>query len=654
MSTGLVCCAQVILAKVALRYETRVKEAMKNASIDIQICTLLFDLSELWQSTSDHTQKNELTCGATSRGAHVQTTDPVNFAIYGGTNMIVSCSEGYMPAEQNQSLVVASPGEACVNQAYVLRCGADCALEGVHGGAGSVCLRASCPPFSALGLRAGALAMDVQAQNNSVNVTCPEGFKFDSKDGPVQTTAVCQRNCLYTRPGSPSSRTDAFACNAIDCGTVSSAGNLLNSTGHVILPEPGSEIVWRSDVRLHKPGEVVYLNDTFIIGCAVGYQRRGTVPPLCQFQFKVVCAIDGNLRLVDAQKELEYSSAILKVLREEQDLQWQSNWSGLPLVHQPPIELEFADVSRVVYVGKTRINSSSPESLLVPISQAPVFGGLQGGGGGIASCTRLVCGCGMCPLTALSLEGLNYSLVTRGSGFQGDAGLMAKMGYKQLPYVTQGSVVQMHCKRGHRVDSHNPTAARFQNGSCNVSYYDTPNSSSYGTADYLSFSSTTEACDDAEEGNPCSASAQRTWNCGIQWPAACKPVTCGSYHAPANANVVSPGWSSSRMYYYQASGGGLEVQCKPGFYASNADPATCAQSFKVSCGSEGQWLNALTCVPLRCNLASLRDAVTNSIPDNKTIITVPGGFTYSAAEAHDVSVPFDVTVSVACAQDYQR
>ena len=689
MSTGLVRCAQVILANLALRKEIRVREAMKKASIDIQICTLLFYLSQLWQYTSDHTHNDKLTCGATTRGTHVQTTDPVNFAIYGGTSMIVSCSEGYMPAEQNQSLVVASPGEACVNQTYVLRCGAECALEGVHGGAGSVCLRASCPPFSALGLRAGALAVDVQAQNNSVNVTCPEGFNFDSKDGPVQTTAVCQRNCQYTRPDSPAGWTDAFACNAIDCGTVDSAGNLLNSTGHVILPEPGSEILWRSDVRLHTPGEVVYLNDTFIIGCAVGYQRRGTVPPVCEFQFKVVCASDGNLRLVDAQKELEHSSAILQVLREEQDSQWQranlarnaslryflthctnqstgnsssstdarcnvSNSSGLPLVRPPPIELEFAGVPRVVYVGKTRINSSSPESLLVPISQAPVLGGLQGGRGGVASCKRLVCGCGMCPLTALSLEGLNYSLVTSGSGFQGGAGLISKMGYKQLPYVTQGSVVQMHCKRGHRVDSHDPTAARVQNGSCNVSYYDTPTSSSYGTADYLSFNSTTKACDDAEEGNPCNASAQKTWNCGIQWPAACKPVTCGSYHEPANARVVSPGWSSSRMYYYQASAGGVEVQCLPGFYASNTDPATCAQSFEVSCGSEGQWLNALTCVPLRCNLASLRDAVTNSIPDDKTIITVPGGSMYSAAEAHDVSVPFGETLSVACAQDYQR
>ena len=142
----------------------------------------------------------------------------------------------------------------------------------------------------------------------------------------------------------------------------------------------------------------MYLNDTFIIGCAVGYQRRGTVPPVCEFQFKVVCASDGNLRLVDAQKELEHSSAILQVLREEQDSQWQranlarnaslryflthctnqstgnsssstdarcnvSNSSGLPLVRPAPIELEFAGVPRVVYVGKTRINSSSQHCL---------------------------------------------------------------------------------------------------------------------------------------------------------------------------------------------------------------------------------------------------------------------------------------------------
>ena len=186
MSTGVVRCAQVILAKVALRYETRVKEAMKNASIDIQICTLLFDLSELWQSTSDHTQKNELTCGATTRGTHVQTTDPVNFAIYGGTSMIVSCSEGYMPAEQKQSLVVASPGEACVNQAYVLRCGADCALEGVHGGAGSVCLRASCPPFSALGLRAGALAFALALAARSKRILGKVGYAMFATAGLEQ------------------------------------------------------------------------------------------------------------------------------------------------------------------------------------------------------------------------------------------------------------------------------------------------------------------------------------------------------------------------------------------------------------------------------------------------------------------------------------
>ena len=60
MSTGLVRCAQVILANLALRKEIRVREAMKKASIDIQICTLLFYLSELWQYTSDHTHNNKL------------------------------------------------------------------------------------------------------------------------------------------------------------------------------------------------------------------------------------------------------------------------------------------------------------------------------------------------------------------------------------------------------------------------------------------------------------------------------------------------------------------------------------------------------------------------------------------------------------------
>jgi hypothetical protein len=242
-----------------------------------------------------------ISCAAPT-GLHIKATSPASFAPY-GESMHVSCADGYVVAAVGQALVYPSIADGiCKNRSYSSRCGSNCEMNRTQ-----TCQQSMCPPFNDFRLLARSMhTSQAIARDALVKVKCPDGFRFDSVDGNLTVEARCQGDCMYARQTADTNLGLAldFECHALSCGTVDTLGNIRNPSGHVILPPPGAEIVWRSDPRLYGKGKV-YLNDTFVVACSKDYQLKGA--PDCEFQFKVVCAADSILRLVNATKEINES-----------------------------------------------------------------------------------------------------------------------------------------------------------------------------------------------------------------------------------------------------------------------------------------------------------------------------------------------------------
>jgi len=478
--------------------------------------------------------------------------------------------------------------------------------------------------------------------------------------------------------------------------SIDAMGNVRNRSGQVVLPPLGGEILWRSDARLMQSEAEVFLNDTFIIGCSVGNEigsdGAGGDSGLagCEFQYKVVCAGDMNLRLVDHAREAAWANTSRTALQDQLDLEWQQaraaalnascgnataanatspgsagnisscNKSVPEREVRPPLQ----------FVGSpplmlAKVWMQSYEWMLVPASQVAVSNGAQ-----VKRCRRLACGCGMCPLANLSLihsDLFNYSDITNPARAQmiapasngaASAASQAPVGadllYKLLPYVVQGTNVTLHCNVGHRVGSHLAAAPRHHNVTCNAAREEARNytalaASLYGVRDTAGLSS-------SQGGNASLPQLSHPWNCGFGWPPPCQPVRCGRYRPPPNSTVLSADWSAEREFYYDAAAAPIRVRCHPGFYTSLTNPVECSQAFEVSCSAEGLWSPHVSCLPLRCSLSSLRTVGTAQLPDDNLLIRLPpaeGNGTFLAREAQ-VSVGFAVAVNVRCAQDYQR
>ena len=439
--------------------------------------------------------------------------------------------------------------------------------------------------------------------------------------------------------------TPEFGFSSID-----SMGNVRNRSGNVILPPPGGEILWRSEARLYEGESDVFLNDTFVVGCAVGYQINGSRAPNCEFQYKVVCAGDTNLRLVDHVRENAWANESELELQQQSDAAWQrardiaANLSCGNETHPgSDSNLSACNVSdRQVrpplgFLGfppllMAKVGMQSDDWMLVPLSQVSVQDGLQG-----KSCRLLECGCGMCLLTNDSIihnSTYNYSRITSlvrekavpASTFGSSSGMLPS--YKALPYMIQGGSVTVECNFGHRVGSHDASSQHQYNLTCNASHY----------------------------ANRNDAAQSDHWNCGFRLPQPCKPVSCGRYVPPQNSTVLSGDWSAERVFYYAPSAAPLRVQCHPGFYTTLTNPQECSQNFEVTCSAEGQWTPEASCVPIRCGLTSLKVIGTGLLPDNNTLIElapVAGTGTYHAYQT-SVSVGIGNSVHVKCAQDYKR
>ena len=603
---------------------------------------------------------------AAPAGSHIKSTTPAAFTRFAEAPMLIRCADGHLvvPHATSDDVYPRVAGEMCLNASYTATCQGDCSLLMPQ-----TCQQAKCPPFSQLGVMAGKGLTEAVAHGANVSSSCPVGFRFDrtqDDEGEAQVDAKCNGNCLYSRVSPPAWLPEGqgwrkdFECRALSCGSVDYAGRVVNINGFVLLPPTGAQIIWRSDERLYTEGDI-FLNDTFIVGCLQDYQRASSLAPACEFQFKVVCANDGNLRLVDHAKESIHTRALEVELQALSDDRWRTarnasmrnpNCSSDPAflaahraacngslarpVRQP---LQFSGGAPSLLLAKTW--QLSWDWLLVALSESRADLGLQGFYDR-AACKPLQCGCGMCPLWNTSVVTYNYSHVTSDSISNNisDSALPAGslVSYTAMDYEEQGDGATLHCIKGHRVASHSPAAPRTLGRSCNVSHYDAANTTS---------------------STSLTSSTSSAWNCGFEWPSACLPVTCGEYRPPKNASVTSGGWAPTRRFFYDPAAAALTVRCHAGFYPTTSNPIECRQTFQVRCDDEGQWAGHVACEPLRCSLSALRTLRDSSMPDNKTLIRLPsqlgqgwGDEIYQAFQRH-VSVPFGGGVRVRCAQDYQ-
>ena len=77
----------------------------------------------------------------------------------------------------------------------------------------------------------------------------------------------------------------------------------------------------------------------------------------------------------------------------------------------------------------------------------------------------------------------------------------------------------------------------------------------------------------------------------------------------------------------------------------------CADLYEVTCSSEGTWEGVDSCEPLQCSLASLLAATTNTLPNNHTLISVPGAASESVAAglvSQDTQATFGTPLRVRC------
>jgi hypothetical protein len=260
---------------------------------------------------------------AAPAGVHVKSTMPASFSRFGDPAMHIFCADGRLVAPHGGTADVhpRAVGELCLDSSYSAACLHDCSLLMPH-----TCQQAKCPPSpSELGIAEGV------AHGANVISSCPSGFRFDrteEDDGQAQVEALCNPNCLYSRVSLPAGKESQgwpkdFECRAPSCGSVDAVGRVVNGADQVLLPPPGGQILWRSDLRLYSPGDV-FLNDTFIVGCIQDYQRAGTsLAGACEFQFKAVCAQDGSMRLVDDAAENAYARLREEELQAISDLNWR-------------------------------------------------------------------------------------------------------------------------------------------------------------------------------------------------------------------------------------------------------------------------------------------------------------------------------------------
>ena len=268
-----------------------------------------------------------VSCAAPA-GVHVKSTLPASFSRFGDPVMHILCADGHLVAPHGGTADVQPRvlGELCLDSNYSAACLDDCSLLMPQ-----TCQQAQCPPSpSELGITGGV------AHGATVTSSCPSGFRFDrteEDDGQAQVQAFCNPNCLFSRVSLPVGKESQgwrkdFECRALSCGSVDAVGRVVNSADQVVLPPPGGQILWRSDLRLYSPGDI-FLNDTFIVGCLQDYQlhtaslHAASLAGACEFQFKAVCAQDGSLRLVDSAAENAYARHLEEELQAISDLNWR-------------------------------------------------------------------------------------------------------------------------------------------------------------------------------------------------------------------------------------------------------------------------------------------------------------------------------------------
>eukprot|EP00961_Rhodomonas_salina_P045862 615652-Rhodomonas_salina.2 len=247
-----------------------------------------------------------------------------------------------------------------------------------------------------------------------------------------------------------------------------------------------------------------------------GTMVAASAPPACRFQFQVVCQADSTFGLVNAESmTLNASATVFNVGR----LSPTATINILSISASPlPFELSSFDAS----------------------SDA-------------ATCTALACGCGQCSADASFSSEFGYDLAQAVSfPDQVSATLFDPPGYTLPNYLFSGSEFELPCKRGFRAGTHAPAGPRSaivvceaQTWTAGAAQATTPVVDANVTAVTESEESVTtetyaettavfgsEALASSSTPGP-EESATETFNCGIEEPAMCLPVTCGTFQVSA-------------------------------------------------------------------------------------------------------------------------
>uniref|UniRef100_A0A7S0I4A7 Helicase-associated domain-containing protein n=1 Tax=Hanusia phi TaxID=3032 RepID=A0A7S0I4A7_9CRYP len=309
--------------------------------------------------------------------------------------LTVTCATGYIPwrtdgSNQSNTNIFPEPQydaitnswrqTSCSGMTFQERCQSDCTFTKSWS-----CESATCPPYSSLNLNSFTVGEPQSSTNaaNTLEIGCPHGFRFDDPyQGSTTTTIGCDDDCIYRRRDVVNG---SLSCLVISCGELQIPPNAL--------------IAWQSGDST-RPTAI--WNDTFILACSAGFRITNSVPPNCNYHFKITCSSDGTFRLVDMQSE-----ALQK-------------------------DFSVAATGEKLVLSRTEIQEF--------FSSNPV-------GGPESTCSNLACGCGQCLQKLDFLRPLNYSEIV-------DLGTEQELpGYVSPHYITRNTAVEFICKPGYSIQN---------------------------------------------------------------------------------------------------------------------------------------------------------------------------------------------------------